>query len=328
MGLGEIGSPSTVFKRKFRWKFFLTYTCNGIINNFSAFNASSSARPKIEIDEAEINYLGQKRKIPSSGARYTPMTITLHDVGLNDNVQPLYLWLSNFFRTTNPRLGSMPNYTLYANVTLELLDGCGDVIETWLLEECWPQAVDFGELSMENSEVCTIEMTIVYNMATLAVPLEDDCANKFVPSICCDGSISSTTLETTDSGINFSLVQPINNSLEYADPFISFELTAPNISITLPTPEMDVWFSIMTPDLRDGMALMTGNTIQIRFRCSIMSDPGRDCLTGNNKSVNIDIRDGYIDYLNMNYAISINKNNETSSPEISGKYVIFSQHVS
>ena len=36
---------------------------------------------------------------------------------------------------------------------LQLYDGCGNIVEQWAIEHCYPLNVDFGELDMNSSDV-------------------------------------------------------------------------------------------------------------------------------------------------------------------------------
>ena len=51
------------------------------------------------------------------------------------------------------------------NARLELLSGCGDILEMWFFENAWPQTVEFGELDMSSSEYVTAEITLRYDRA-------------------------------------------------------------------------------------------------------------------------------------------------------------------
>ena len=52
-----------------------------------------------------------------------------------------------------------------AESLLTLFDGCGTELERWYLNQCWPQAVNFGDLDYSNNEEATIEVTIRYMFA-------------------------------------------------------------------------------------------------------------------------------------------------------------------
>ena len=48
---------------------------------------------------------------------------------------------------------------------LELYDGCGKILETWVYEGIWPQSVEFGDLDMTSSDVITCDLTLRYDRA-------------------------------------------------------------------------------------------------------------------------------------------------------------------
>ncbi|MFM9726402.1 phage tail protein, partial [Streptomyces scabiei] len=55
------------------------------------------------------------------------------------------------------------NFKLDAAV--ELYDGCGNCLEKWFLNNCWPQSCDFQDLDMGSSDVLLAEMTLRYDRA-------------------------------------------------------------------------------------------------------------------------------------------------------------------
>jgi hypothetical protein len=71
----------------------------------------------------------------------------------------------NHFQQTSPLAGS--NYKF--DMKIETMDGGNDgVIETWNLENCFLENVNYGEFNYANSEVVQISMTIRYDNATQA----------------------------------------------------------------------------------------------------------------------------------------------------------------
>lgn len=72
----------------------------------------------------------------------------------------------NHFQQTSPLAGS--NYKF--DMKIETMDGTGSdgVIETWNLEGCFLEQVNYGEFNYANSEVVNIQMTVRYDNATQA----------------------------------------------------------------------------------------------------------------------------------------------------------------
>jgi len=177
MGLGPLGGPNIIFKRKFRWRFSLSFTCGSNTEYFWASNVFSGSRPKINIDEVDVHYNGQKYKIPAQEVTYEPIEFSFYDVvGLDLN--SLYRWIQIYMRTKDPfSVNVPPCQSAFGRIILEMLDGCGNVVETCVLWDAWPSSVDFGELDMSQPDACMIKMTVTYNAASINSNLcdNDDC---------------------------------------------------------------------------------------------------------------------------------------------------------
>jgi hypothetical protein len=181
MGLGVIGGPEVIHKRKFRWTFAVDR--NGSGSPVPATFVKLAARPNLTIEETEINYLNGKVFIPGKGTWET-ITVTYYDVstGSEDNIG-LWSWLADVYDFTEPtQLKQNSKRKCYTGTgTCKLYDGCGNSLETWKLNDCWPQAVNFGELDYSSSEEVTIEVTIRY----AGVKYTNDCGNQ--PTTYCCG---------------------------------------------------------------------------------------------------------------------------------------------
>ena len=176
MGIGKLGAPNIILKRKFRYTFEI-YTRSGhhIPKNY----VKLAARPQLDLDEVELNYLNGVTWVPGKG-RWQPITVTYVDVagnGEHSEFYDLYNWIAtvyNFTGKSGDLEGSNPLENLdqsekdgWAGVAaLEMLDGCGNTLERWLMGSCWPQSVNFGDLDYSNSEEATIEMTLRYSEVT------------------------------------------------------------------------------------------------------------------------------------------------------------------
>lgn len=176
MGLGALGNGKVIFKRKFRWTFEIEFCCNAkddfgnpvapkiVAKEF----VKIGARPQIDIEEIEINYLNGKMWIPGKGTWQT-MTVTYYDVaGATDagiNTTSVLGWIATIYDFTDPfclPMNSVPEQ--YEGIArLILWDGCGNPLEGWILRHVWPQSVNWGDLDMSSSEECTVELTLRYS---------------------------------------------------------------------------------------------------------------------------------------------------------------------
>ena len=161
LGLGALGNSGLVFKRKFRWTMSIGF-CDGTKVVPQEF-VKVGARPQLDIEETEINYLHGKTWIPGK-ASWEAITVTYYDVATKDNVD-LWSWIASVYDFTSPDcLWMNSKRSGYAGVaSLYLLDGCGNPVEFWQLGDVWPTSVKFGDLDYANSETVDIEVTLRYS---------------------------------------------------------------------------------------------------------------------------------------------------------------------
>lgn len=168
MGLGAIGDGKVIFKRKFRWTFEIQYCCQSTTGNVAREFVKIGARPQIDFEEIEINYLNGKMWIPGKGTWQT-MTVTYYDVSgsinAGVNTSSILGWIATIYDFTDPiclQMNSVPEQ--YEGIgRLVLWDGCGNPLEGWLLRHVWPQSVNWGDLDMSSSDECTVELTLRYS---------------------------------------------------------------------------------------------------------------------------------------------------------------------
>ena len=169
MGIGELGKPDVILKRKFRWMFSME-TPVGIV---PPWWCKVGARPQLDIEELEVNFLNQATWYPGK-ARWQPLTITFIDnnktgegglQALWDLIASVYDFQDgiNYFQTEKAGWNS--------NGILTMLDGCGTIMETWTLGSLWPQSINWGDLDYSVSDEATIDVTFRFS----EVKHESDC---------------------------------------------------------------------------------------------------------------------------------------------------------
>lgn len=161
MGIGQLGFSNLVFKRKFRFTFELSKICGN--KSVPPHFVKVAARPNLEVEETEINFLNAKTWIPGK-ASWQTMSVTYLDVATAD-AAPLFSWLASVYNFTNPvtlEQGSRrSDYS--AAATLKMFDGCGQLLETWEMEDVWPTGIDFGDLDYSSSDIAEIALTLRYS---------------------------------------------------------------------------------------------------------------------------------------------------------------------
>lgn len=176
MGIGRLGAPNIIIKRKFRWTLEISTPCGFIPRHF----VKLAARPHLEIDEHEISFLNATTWIPGKG-KWQPITVTYIDVA-DAEMAGLYNWIATVHDFTDPiNLRNSEKAGWNGSALLTMYDGCGSPLEYWLLNSCWPQSANFGDLAYDDSSEATIELTLRFSEVTY----QGVCGPN--PSPCCRG---------------------------------------------------------------------------------------------------------------------------------------------
>ena len=171
MGLSFGLESGKYCKRQFRWIFTIPDVVADSTSNQRGINAlppEKASRPSISFKEMDAKHLSEDVFFPVK-PEWKPVTITVWD--LNNNIKhPVFEWIKYFY---NPETGYIfaPNtkdkldQSLFRTCRLEMLDGCGEINETWTFEDAWPQAVNFQTLDMTSSGIVMCEITLRYSRA-------------------------------------------------------------------------------------------------------------------------------------------------------------------
>lgn len=174
MGIGLLGGPNTIYKRKFRWTFRVDEICMGqagggrmAYTSIPEFFVKAASRPSLEIEETELNYQNAKMWIPGKGA-WNHIELTYYDVATTA-LQPLWQWLCSVYNLCDTSKPHIANRTMGSRLsdytgkgTLTLFDGCGAPLESWVISHCWPKTIDFGDLNYADSDICEVKLTLRY----------------------------------------------------------------------------------------------------------------------------------------------------------------------
>lgn len=175
MGIGDLGNPSIIFKRKFRYTLEI-FTPRGIV---PAYFVKVASRPNLQIEETEVNFLNATTWIPGKG-KWQPLNVTYYDVS-DGYMQSLYDWIATVHDFMDPvKLLNSEKAGWNSNAILNMYDGCGQVLESWYLGSVWPQNIDFGEVDYGNSDIAEINLTLRFS----EVRFESACGMRRPNAIC------------------------------------------------------------------------------------------------------------------------------------------------
>jgi len=183
MGLGLVGSPTVIFKRKFRWTMEIIVPGCGLY--IAPFFCKTAARPKVSLDNIEVHFLNAITWIPGKG-KWEPITVSYHDVASAQlgTTSQILSWLNTIYAFNNPvQLPMSERFGYDGVVNLMLYDGCGTPLELWQMQNVFPENIDFGDLDYESNEICSIELTLRYTN----VKWTQLCGNATPIQSCCRG---------------------------------------------------------------------------------------------------------------------------------------------
>ena len=127
-----------------------------------------SARPNISFKEIEVSHLVETIYFPGR-PDFKPLKVTLYDVAQNN---PVWDWIKKIYDPENNNYaGSIINLAFdesgyfKRDITIYMLDGCGNAIESWTYENAYPTEVEFGDTDMGTSEIMKVNLTLRYDRA-------------------------------------------------------------------------------------------------------------------------------------------------------------------
>jgi hypothetical protein len=162
-GDATVPSQDTVLKRKFRWTFEADFPFGKLEPCFGKV----AARPTLQIEEEEIDFLGTKVLNPNKQA-WEKLTVTLFDADQNTEVgKQLFPLLAEAFQlydlskydVTKP---AEPAEDKWGTCKLKLYDGCGCEMESWELGQSFISKINFGELDYSSTDDTTIDIELTY----------------------------------------------------------------------------------------------------------------------------------------------------------------------
>lgn len=151
------------WKMKFRWLITIEDVVGGAGGSSNALPPLKGSRPELSFKEQEVQHMNETVYFPLK-PEWKPIQCIMYDTKNNEN--PVYDWIKDSIYdpsdgTFRPSVGD--NFKRKA--TIEIFNGCGEVMETWDLENCYASEAKWGELDMALSELVTVEVTLRYDRA-------------------------------------------------------------------------------------------------------------------------------------------------------------------
>jgi hypothetical protein len=157
MGIGKLGDANLKFIRKWRWVATIT-SKDGKTTHLKPTFVKLGARP-IHDSEKECS---QSNDYVYECKYSNPQmcSVTVMDAQTAE-MTPLYEWLAKVYDFTSDPVKT--NKEIADSVlTLQMYDGVGVLMESFILKDCWITQINFGELDYSSSDSVDIELTFRY----------------------------------------------------------------------------------------------------------------------------------------------------------------------
>lgn len=177
MGIGTFLPKEVLFKRRYRWLFFIGAYNNadGVSGNEATISpvcVTMASRPNLSIDETELNFLNEKGYVAAKPT-WEPLPVTFLDFakeGGGGADEAVLSWIRRCYYFDNPTSsGMMGDGGQYYKRTcaVAMYNGIGQKMEEWRLYGCWVQSSNWGDLDYAANENATIECSLRFDNAEL-----------------------------------------------------------------------------------------------------------------------------------------------------------------
>lgn len=153
-------SPLCCFKRKYRWLLKIPeISATGV----ETLPPTRAARPSLTFKTLEAQHMHETIYFPAK-PDWKPITLTLFDI--KKNVNPVIKWIKELYSVDNKDvIYKYATNGFKKDAEIEMYDGCGEIIEKWVLENVFIESAEFGELDHSDSAILYIDLSLRYDRA-------------------------------------------------------------------------------------------------------------------------------------------------------------------
>ncbi|MAK56328.1 MAG: hypothetical protein CML17_10880 [Pusillimonas sp.] len=171
--------PTTDPKRSFRFLFSLP--SQSVANSLQAYYVKEVKKPTFQMEGGpQIKYIQHAFKYPGRVV-WQDVTVTVVDPGGSDDAgAALYNMLAKsgysvptdapFEGTLEESISKRKALDALGQPRLTQIDSEGFPIEEWTMHNAFVSSVDFGTVSYDSDDIVNVQLTIMYDYATLAIP--------------------------------------------------------------------------------------------------------------------------------------------------------------
>ena len=174
-------TPLLMPKLKYRFRVVFIGAGNGLMPGANTFTSQivSVGRPQLQHQAVELDVYNSKIYVAGKHT-WSPISITVRDDVSNSVTSLISAQLGRQMDHAN-QSGPLAGANYKFGMLIQTLDGSQDdvtgVIDTWSLNGCFLQDVQFGDMDYSASDAVTIQMTVQYDAADYQI------GNAVVPNL-------------------------------------------------------------------------------------------------------------------------------------------------
>ena len=134
------------------------------IDGINAYLIKAMNRPTLESETVELDHMNVTRYVKGK-SKWSAVEITLYDPIVPSAAQQVMEWVRLHHESVTGRDGYSDFYK--KNITFNLLDPVGAVVEEWELKGAFITSANFGDLDFSSSDPAEITLSLQYDYAIL-----------------------------------------------------------------------------------------------------------------------------------------------------------------
>lgn len=150
------------FRRKHRWRFTVAGTS---MNQTDFIYLQKAARPSFKLEAPEVHH-DQEVAYFAGKQTWEEITLEFYDATTPvDITTKLWDWVNTIVSLNGGEMGVEPPSGYKKDVTLEMTDGKGESIDTWVLYGAWPMSTNWNDIDYSSTDIQTISVTLKFDRA-------------------------------------------------------------------------------------------------------------------------------------------------------------------
>lgn len=165
---GNPDAPNATAEPKRKHRFSFEVTIPGISNEIFLY-LQKAARPKVNQDKVEM-WHNQGPAFYSGRSQWNPISVAFYDIENPDTTRTLWDWHTRVVTHAVDDSAQAQPVSTYkqGRGILKMLEPDDAAFETWTLYNCWPQSMDFSDVTYTSSEIQLVTVELVYDLALLS----------------------------------------------------------------------------------------------------------------------------------------------------------------